>query len=305
VLGAFSQHLKEQITNTTNKTTPRSKAGKLDTITVKNIDSQLFKILLDFAYSGEIEISQDNIRQIAKAGELLNINSIKRVCCDFMGKDITIDNCLESISFYKELGFIDSAAEAIHFASRNFEVIIDQPHFCHLDGQSFFMIMESYYLYVQREEILFDAVKLWFRTNPERGSESKEYLEKIFKRIRFPLMSAEYLCSEVQILNEDLNSPVLQELLEEAKLCHLLPEKKKELEEKDSTRIEPRSNYGELTSSASNMSCGHSSVVIQRDIHDGICQLPGALFCDTARHASRHIYGRAPGQLAYMPGGTG
>ncbi len=70
-------------------------AGQQDEIELQNLDGNTVKSLIEFAYTGQIFISQKNIEVLVETANFLAVESVINACVDFLKANITVKNCIE------------------------------------------------------------------------------------------------------------------------------------------------------------------------------------------------------------------
>lgn len=49
---------------------------------------------MDFFYSGEIEISENNVQDLLPVTCVLQVQSVQQACCEFLRRQLSSENCL-------------------------------------------------------------------------------------------------------------------------------------------------------------------------------------------------------------------
>lgn len=70
-----------------------------EVVELHDIDAPSLKQLIDFAYSGEIEITEENVQVLLPASSLLQIQSVREACCKFLLRQLHPSNVLGIRSF--------------------------------------------------------------------------------------------------------------------------------------------------------------------------------------------------------------
>ena len=87
VLAGCSPYLRAMFTN-----------GMLETmqshIEIHGIDPIAMEIILDFMYTGTIEITVENVQIVLSGASMLNMASLRNVCCTFLQSQLDASNCL-------------------------------------------------------------------------------------------------------------------------------------------------------------------------------------------------------------------
>ena len=53
-------------------------------ITLQGVDADAIELLVDFAYTARIQVSEENVQALLPASSLLQLNSVKDACCEFL-----------------------------------------------------------------------------------------------------------------------------------------------------------------------------------------------------------------------------
>ena len=54
---------------------------------------------MDFFYSGEIDISENNVQELLPVTCLLQVQSVQKACCDFLERQLSSENCLGELIY--------------------------------------------------------------------------------------------------------------------------------------------------------------------------------------------------------------
>lgn len=73
-----------------------------DKVTLYDVDSSALRQLIDYAYTGEITITEDNVQILLPVSSLLQIHSVREACCKFLLRQLHPSNCLGIRSFAGE-----------------------------------------------------------------------------------------------------------------------------------------------------------------------------------------------------------
>ncbi|XP_036032492.1 kelch-like protein 3, partial [Onychomys torridus] len=68
-----------------------SKAKKVE---IKDVDGQTLSKLIDYIYTAEIEVTEENVQVLLPAASLLQLMDVRQNCCDFLQSQLHPTNCL-------------------------------------------------------------------------------------------------------------------------------------------------------------------------------------------------------------------
>ena len=66
---------------------------------VNNVDDQVIKMIMKYMYTGEINISFQNVMAITTASDYLHLANLKDLCQNFMQQDVDGTNCIKMRQF--------------------------------------------------------------------------------------------------------------------------------------------------------------------------------------------------------------
>lgn len=105
-------------------------------IILHDIDATAIELLLDYAYTGQVTITADNVQVLLPASGLLQMQEVKEACCRFLMKQLHPTNCLGIRSFAGETknseSFFNFRNGKFHFIRHAFlqGIVGEIPLFC-------------------------------------------------------------------------------------------------------------------------------------------------------------------------------
>lgn len=205
-------------------------------ITIHDVDALALTLLVDFAYTGELVVCEENVQVLLPASSILQIGSVREACCKFLMRQLHPTNCLGIRNFADTHACKELHKRSHKFALQNFQEVMSTEEFLLLPFQEVDVLISSGQLNVDKEEKVFQASIAWVKHEPP---ERKKYIFKLLKHVRLPLISREFLMTHVD--NEPLvrENPDCKELLLEAMRYHLLPEQRSVLSSYRTTYRQP------------------------------------------------------------------
>ncbi|CAF3909754.1 unnamed protein product, partial [Rotaria sp. Silwood2] len=95
--------------------THRFKENNLNSIELRNIEPQIFSILLHYIYSGKIEIDNNNVQDILIASDMLQLDEVVQFCCHYLSISLNENNVIDTWKIADELGCISLKNDAEHY----------------------------------------------------------------------------------------------------------------------------------------------------------------------------------------------
>ncbi|PFX28041.1 actin-binding protein IPP-like [Stylophora pistillata] len=161
-----------------------------DHVEIHGIQADIFGVILEFIYTGKVEVSEDNVQQLLPASKMLQIEDIEIICCDFLKRELDSSNCVGIYTFSDAHSCLTLSKSALDFIHRNFVEVSKQDEFLQLTKTALLQMLESEDLKIESEEQVFEAAMRWVVHDLSRG---REALGNILERIRLPLVSPKFL----------------------------------------------------------------------------------------------------------------
>lgn len=159
-------------------------------VEIHGIQADIFGVILDFIYTGKVEVSEDNVQQLLPASKMLQIEDIEIICCDFLKHELDSSNCVGIYMFSDAHSCSTLTKSALDYIHRNFVEVSKQDEFLQLTKTALLQLLESEELKIESEEQVFEAAMRWVVHDLSRG---REALGNILERIRLPLISPKFL----------------------------------------------------------------------------------------------------------------
>ena len=91
VLAGCSPYLRAMFTN-----------GMLETeknvVEIQGLESVTMELMLEFMYKGTVEITTENVQLLLQGASMLNLISLRNVCCQFLQQHLDAANCLGELN---------------------------------------------------------------------------------------------------------------------------------------------------------------------------------------------------------------
>ena len=204
-------------------------------IEIKDMNPDVLSSLVDFAYSGEIDLSIDNVQEILSAASLLQITHVQDLCCRFLMKQLDVTNCLGIKTFVEANGCSQVSSDIDRFACKHFEQVVTGSEFLSSTWENVASLISSPELKVTKEEDVYSAVMEWVRQSPEERS---PHLPNLLTHVRLSMLSVTFLMDTVDLDPLIRGSTKCRDLVDEAKRYHLVPSQRKTCS--DNHREHPR-----------------------------------------------------------------
>ena len=176
----------------------------------KSISPEIFKIVMDSIYSGELHVNQKSVFEVLLAASQLQIASVVQLCCDFVKKefienriDLEIYSVLCTIAERLGLRDLQEAAEA-RMASMYKDVCENKEFLTHINADQLFSLLGRDDLNSPSEAFVFKSVMKWIKY---KGEERMPVAGKVIGAVRLGLV-------DVKIVIEELKTKEMQRFSE-------------------------------------------------------------------------------------------
>lgn len=156
-----------------------SECGKSE-ICLNNVEPRILSIILDFIYTAEIRVTEENVCGLMEASCMLAMPHISEACTTFLGHQLDPSNCLGIRRFAHGYNCKELFEQAHRYLLRNFSEITMSEEFRDLTLTELVNILNNDQLTVKCESEVYKGVLGWVsRDFEKRNSLLPGLLEKI------------------------------------------------------------------------------------------------------------------------------
>ena len=191
-----------------------SKAAR---ISINEILPRTLKEVIDYSYTGHIEITVDNAQDLLAAATLFQYPDIVNACCKFLTNHINPSNCLGIEDFAQLHSCPELEASANHVALENFSVVVDSDEFLEIQLGRLLTYLTSDLIDVRSEETVYSAVMQWIKHDMTKR---QAYKCALMEHIRLATLPLQFL-EDVVAADPHMSKCVkCHSLMDEAKQYH-------------------------------------------------------------------------------------
>lgn len=165
------------------------KESSQDEIELRDIEPQAMCALINYAYTGEVLVTIDNVQDLLPAAGILQLRELKEACCAFLSDHMDTSNCLGIKQFADLHSCPELLKKANRFIVRKFMDITSHEEFLQLPQLVLKEILENNHLHVESEMQVYQAFVAWVNHDLEARAPTAYNL---FESIRVPLISKEF-----------------------------------------------------------------------------------------------------------------
>ncbi|XP_008178316.1 kelch-like protein 3 isoform X2 [Acyrthosiphon pisum] len=188
-----------------------------DQVTIRQLDSRVLHLLIDFVYSGKISITDKNVQDLLAASNLLQLQEIKKACCDFLEAQLCPTNVIGTIALADLHSCTKLLTSSELYFKQHFSNVVEGEEFLSLSSEQIVKLISSDELTVPSEEKIFESVIQWIKHDLDSR---KQILPQLMEHVRLPLTSKDYILKNV--VDEPLLNNCFKYYVIEALHCLLL-----------------------------------------------------------------------------------
>ena len=153
----------------------------------------------------------------------MQLNTVVDVGCDYLKTNLNISNCISIRRFSDEQSLQDLKLASFKFILDQFELIAQNDDLIdELNSNELTDLLNSSYLNVSSEEIVYEALMRWISLSQETRSQN---IASLLSYVKLPLLKSSYLTRQIETNQILVNNLECQSLILEAVTYHLNPEK--------------------------------------------------------------------------------
>lgn len=187
VLAGASSYLRAMFTN------GMLESGMKD-IKLRGIEPCVMEPLLDFVYTGSVDITVENVQALLSGATLLNLHLLGQACCSFLQTQLEATNCLGIRAFADLYSCSELEHAAYRFICQHFLDVIKCEEFLQLTKQGLINLIEQDEIQVRSEDQVFESVEAWIVYD---FTHRKDFSAELLSRVRLPLISLGFLETRV------------------------------------------------------------------------------------------------------------
>lgn len=149
------------------------------------ISPHVLTTLIDFVYSGEIEINQNNVQELMIAADMLELDDVVLGCSEYLIKELHAVNAIGIYRFAELHNWKKLKIAALHFIQSYFPQIINEDELYELSKDQIIKFLLSENLQVDSEFQVFQAAMRWITHDIV---ERRRFVFEILKFVRLSLL---------------------------------------------------------------------------------------------------------------------
>ena len=174
------------------------------------VSATAMRSLLEFMYSGHLQIHLDNVFELLEASNFLCVAKVEKACCKFLESTVDLENCLKILSIADALCCDGLSRAVTKYINQKFTEFAKTEAFLRSDYDNVRKFLSSDDINVENEEKILEILVDWIKYDPERR---QCYKDELFKVVRLPFIPP----SRLQELKELATMDFAQSCSQQAK----------------------------------------------------------------------------------------
>ena len=137
-------------------------------VDIPDVDGKSLQLLIQYIYTGQICIDNDNVFDILAAANHLELDEVKEFCFEFLESCVTPDNCITILIIAKQYKNFTLRDKVYEHISDNYQTITKTPAFLNLENDELFLIVfhlkTRFYV---NDEVLCRSLLSWTKQDKE------------------------------------------------------------------------------------------------------------------------------------------
>lgn len=121
-------------------------------VTLRAIDPHSVELLVEFAYTAQIEISDSNVQNLLSVSAIFQVSVVEEACCKFLESQLDPGNCIGIMNYAQSYNCVELAERARDFCCGHFDEVSKQEEYLNLDKEQVSYFIERDELFVQSED---------------------------------------------------------------------------------------------------------------------------------------------------------
>ncbi|KAJ3615318.1 hypothetical protein NHX12_018886 [Muraenolepis orangiensis] len=159
--------------------------AKQEEVKMEGVDPDALWMLVQYAYTGRLELREDTIESLLSASCLLQLSRVVQACCSFLVRQLHPSNCLGIRSYADAQGCSSLQSAAHSYTMEHFMEVMEGQEFLLLPMEEMARLLTSDDANVPEEETVVTALLTWVRHD---AAARETHLPSLLAHIRLPLL---------------------------------------------------------------------------------------------------------------------
>lgn len=165
-------------------------------ITLGDVLGEPLEMIVQYCYSGRIDLREENVETLLATACLLQMNSVVTACCNFLAKQLHPSNCIGFALFAEQQSCYTLLDLANKYTNNHFMCVCKNQEFYQLDVKQLANLLKSDDLNVTTEQDVFHALMSWVQHDLAKR---EKHVPELLSLVRLPLLTPSVCYVDVSI----------------------------------------------------------------------------------------------------------
>ncbi|XP_035697238.1 kelch-like protein 21 isoform X1 [Branchiostoma floridae] len=191
--------------------------SKQDKVILKEVSPNIMQLLIDYAYTGRVLITEQNVEALLPAANLFQFPAVRDACCQFLERQLDPTNCIGIHKFAETHHCKELAETSKAFVLDHFLDVCQSREFLALDKKFVVDYISSANLRVMKERV-YEAVMSWVKYSVQRRATA---LPELLGHVKLPFIAQHYFVTKIETEPLIVNSPRCIKVLQYTRNYHI------------------------------------------------------------------------------------
>lgn len=130
-------------------------------VEIHSISASILSLLIDFIYTGNVDITEDNVQELFAAADMLELDEVVSGCITYLEQQLHYSNALGIYRFAEAHNRLDLLETALRFIQVNFPQVSQEEEFLDLPKEHLVRFLSSDLIHIDTEFQVFQAAYNW------------------------------------------------------------------------------------------------------------------------------------------------
>ena len=158
-------------------------------VEIQKFDGKIVRGLIDFMYSGKINIHNANASQLIAVADFLQMDDVKQFCFEFLENNLTIENCFEMVMFATQYNCPLYLKTTYDFIGEHYDQIVQTDNFKELPKAELASLISKLMSTTVQTSSIYNCILSWTQQKESRAVDFPE----LFLCLDLKVLSIQFL----------------------------------------------------------------------------------------------------------------
>ncbi|XP_034249410.1 kelch-like protein 5 [Thrips palmi] len=178
-------------------------------IEMHEISFHLLEEIVNFFYTTELKVTDDNIYELMSVADILQLSSVAKACASFLMSSLSPSNCLSVLTAATfHCGYYDLINDAVRFARKNLASVAKGEEFLSAPADVLLQVFQGQVLNIPDEGFLLKIIVAWVKHDPTNRLKDLDRLSSAVHLLQVPMETLVITKQESIVENANLQHQI-------------------------------------------------------------------------------------------------